>query len=169
MPDMYDCALRNHSNAVMINGMTTELSMVRVLARKGQLPLFSHFDFIAPFTQSRTFGLHLKVATKQQRLAGFDAQIYQGLGSRMHTSTMDVVQEFQAYVESMSHLKPSLPVPAGNQWIGSLRQLHKLFGSRDFAIVPGRAVFPHPMGSGVGAAALLQGWEAYEKGVSLKG
>jgi ribulose-bisphosphate carboxylase large chain len=168
MPDMYDFAVRNHTNAVMINGMTTGLSIVRVLARKGQLPLFSHFDFIAPFTQDRTFGVHLKVVTKLQRLAGYDAQIYQGLGSRMHTSTMDVVQAFKACIEPMGHLKPSLPVPAGSQWAGSLRQLHELFGSADFAIVPGRAVFSHPMGPGAGATALLQGWEAFEKGVSLE-
>ena len=168
MPEMYDFALRNHTNAVMINGMTTGLSIVRVLAKKGQLPLFSHFDFIAPFTQNRTFGVHLKVITKLQRLAGFDAQIYQGLGSRMHTSTMDVVQAYQACVEPMGHLQPSLPVPAGSQWAGSLRQLYELFGSRDFGIVPGRAVFSHPMGPAAGATALLQGWEAAEQGASLE-
>ncbi len=168
MPEMYDFAVRNHANAVMINGMTTGLSIVRVLAKKGQLPLFSHFDFIAPFTQNRTFGVHLKVVTKLQRLAGFDAQIYQGLGSRMHTSTTDVIQAYRACVEPMGHLKPSLPVPAGSQWAGSLRPLYELFGSRDFGIVPGRAVFSHPMGPAAGAAALLQGWEAAEKGVSLE-
>lgn len=168
MPEMYDFALRNHANAVMINGMTTGLSIVRVLAKKGQLPLFSHFDFIAPFTQNRTFGVHLKVVTKLQRLAGFDAQIYQGLGSRMHTSTMDVIQAYQACVEPMGHLRPSFPVPAGSQWAGSLGQLYELFGSRDFGIVPGRAVFSHPMGPGAGATALLQGWEAAEKGIPLE-
>lgn len=168
MPEMYALALRTHANAVMINGMTTGLSIVRVLARKGQLPLFSHFDFIAPIAQKRTFGVHLKVITKLQRLAGFDAQIYQGLGSRMHTSTMDVVQAYQACVEPMGHLKPSLPIPAGSQWAGSLGQLYGLFGSRDFGIVPGRAVFSHPMGPAAGATALLQGWEAVEAGVSLE-
>lgn len=168
MPEMYALALRTHANAVMINGMTTGLSIVRVLARKGQLPLFSHFDFIAPIAQKRTFGVHLKVITKLQRLAGFDAQIYQGLGSRMHTSTMDVMQAYQACVEPMGHLKPSLPIPAGSQWAGSLGQLYGLFGSRDFGIVPGRAVFSHPMGPAAGATALLQGWEAVEAGVSLE-
>jgi ribulose-bisphosphate carboxylase large chain len=169
MPAMYDFAVRHHTNAVMINGMATGLSIVRVLAKRGQLPLFSHFDFIAPVTQNRTFGVHLKVITKLQRLAGFDAQIYQGLGGRMHTSTIDVVQAYQACVEPMGHLKPSLPVPAGSQWAGSLRQLYDLFGSRDFGIVPGRAVFSHPMGPAAGATALLQGWQAAEDGVSLEG
>jgi ribulose-bisphosphate carboxylase large chain len=168
MPEMYDFALRHHTNAVMINGMTTGLSIVRVLAKKGQLPLFSHFDFIAPFTQSRTFGVHLKVITKLQRLAGYDAQIYQGLGSRMHTSTIDVVEAYKACVDPMGHLKPSLPVPAGSQWAGSLRELYELFGSRDFGIVPGRAVFSHPMGPAAGATALLQGWQAVEQRVSLE-
>lgn len=168
MPEMYDFALRHHTNAVMINGMTTGLSIVRVLAKNGQLPLFSHFDFIAPFTQSRTFGVHLKVITKLQRLAGYDAQIYQELGSRMHTATSDVVEAYRACVEPMGHLKPSLPVPAGSQWAGSLRDLYELFDSLDFGIVPGRAVFSHPMGPAAGASALLQGWQAVAKGVSLE-
>lgn len=168
MLDMYEFALRHDTNAVMINGLTTGLSIVRVLARKGQLPLVSHFDFIAPFTQSRTFGVHLKVITKLQRLAGYDAQIYQGQGSRMHTSTTDVMQAYQACVEPMGHLRPSLPVPAGSQWAGSLRELYELFGTPDFGIVPGRAVFSHPMGPAAGATALLQGWNAVAEGVSLE-
>ena len=167
MEELYALAINSHTNAVMINGMTTGLSIVRVLAKKGQLPLVSHFDFIAPFTQKRTFGVHLKVVTKLQRLAGYDVQIFQGLGDRMHTSVMDVLLAFQACVEPMGHLYPSLPVPGGSQWAGSLKSLYELFKSIDFGIVPGRAVFSHPMGPGAGATALLQGWEAFEKGVPI--
>ena len=167
MQELYKFAIQSHTNAVMINGMTTGLSIVRVLSRKGQLPLVSHFDFVAPFTQKRTFGVHLKVITKLQRLAGYDAQIFQGLGDRMHTSVMDVLLAFQACVKPMGHLRPSLPVPGGSQWAGSLKPLYELFKSIDFGIVPGRAVFSHPMGPGGGATALLQGWEAFENGVSI--
>jgi len=167
MQELYKFAIQSHTNAVMINGMTTGLSIVRVLSRKGQLPLVSHFDFVAPFTQKRTFGVHLKVLTKLQRLAGYDAQIFQGLGDRMHTSVMDVLLAFQACVKPMGHLRPSLPVPGGSQWAGSLKPLYELFKSIDFGIVPGRAVFSHPMGPGGGATALLQGWEAFENGVSI--
>jgi len=110
--------------------------------------------------------VHLKVITKLQRLAGYDAQIYQGLGSRMHTSTTDVVEAYRACVEPMGGLNASLPIPAGSQWAGSLRQLYALFGSRDFGIVP--AVFAHPMGPAAGATALLQGWQAAASGVSLE-
>jgi ribulose-bisphosphate carboxylase large chain len=168
MEELYELAIRNHTNAVMINGMTTGLSIVRVLGKKGRLPLVSHFDFIAPFTQKRTFGVHLKVITKLQRLAGYDAQIFQGLGERMHTSVTDVLLSFQACVEPMGHLRPCLPVPGGSQWAGSLKSLYDLFKSIDFGIVPGRAVFSHPMGPGAGATALLQSWEAFEKGVSIE-
>jgi ribulose-bisphosphate carboxylase large chain len=38
----------------------------------------------------------------------------------------------------------------------------------DFGIVPGRAVFGHPMGPKAGAASLLQGWEAASKGFTLE-
>ncbi len=167
MEELYEIAIQNQTNAVMINGMTTGLSIVRVLAKKGHIPLVSHFDFIAPFTQKRTFGVHLKVITKLQRLAGYDVQIFQGLGERMHTSVTDVLLAFQACVEPMGGLRPSLPVPGGSQWAGSFKSLFELFQSIDFGIVPGRAVFSHPMGPGAGATALIQGWEAVEKGISL--
>ncbi|MCE1252220.1 MAG: RuBisCO large subunit C-terminal-like domain-containing protein [Anaerolineae bacterium] len=167
MFELYEMAQLKHVNAVMINGLTTGLSIVRVLGKKGQIPLFSHFDFIAPFTQKRRFGVHLRVVAKLQRLAGYDAQIYQGLGERMHTSVMDVLTSYQACVEPMGHLRPSLPVPGGSQWAGSFKTMFELFNSKDFAIVPGRAVFSHPMGPGAGAAALLQAWDALQKGVSI--
>lgn len=168
MLELYEIGLQNHVNSMMINGMTTGLSIVRVLAKKGRVPLYSHFDFIAPFTQDRFFGVSLKAIIKLHRLAGFDAMIYQGLGDRMRTSVQDVLDGFQACIEPMGHLRPILPVPAGSQWAGSLGKLYRLFNeNKDFAIVPGRAVFSHPMGPGAGAKALLQGWDAVVKNVSL--
>lgn len=168
MLDLYDEAVENHVNAVMINGMTTGLSIVRVLAKKGKLPLFSHFDFIAPFTHDPTFGVHLKVVAKLHRLAGFDCFIYQGLGSRMRTSKQDVLEAFHACIEPMGSLKPCLPVPGGSQWAGSLAELYHMFNSVDFGIVPGRAVFSHPSGPAAGAKALLQGWSAVENGIAIE-
>ncbi len=168
MPELYEIGLRNHVNSMMINGMTTGLSAVRTFAKKGKVPLYSHFDFIAPFTQDRFFGVSLKVVIKLHRLAGFDAMIYQGLGDRMRTTIQDVLDGFHACLEPMGHLRPILPVPAGSQWAGSLGKLYRLFNdSIDFAIVPGRAVFSHPMGPGAGAKALLQGWEAVVANVPL--
>jgi ribulose-bisphosphate carboxylase large chain len=166
--ELYERALKTHTNAVMINGMTTGLSIVRLLARRGEIPLVSHFDFFAPVSQKRTFGVHLRVLIKLHRLAGYDVVTFQGLGDRMHTSVMDVLLAFQACVEPMGHLRPSLPVPGGSQWAGSLISLHELFESIDFGIVPGRAVFSHPMGPGAGATSLLQGWEAFENKVTIE-
>lgn len=168
MHDLYEIGLKNHVNSMMINGMTTGLSIVRVLAKKGRVPLYSHFDFIAPFTQDRFFGVSLKVVIKLHRLAGFDAMIYQGLGDRMRTSVKDVLDGFHACLEPMGSIRPILPVPAGSQWAGSLGILYQLFNkNKDFAIVPGRAVFAHPMGPGAGAKALLQGWDAVTNNIPL--
>ena len=168
MEELYERAIQFNTNAVMINGMTTGLSIVRVLAKKGKLPLVAHFDFVAPVTQQRTFGVHLQVICKLQRLAGFDIITFQGLGERMHTSEMDVLLAFKACIAPMGHLRPALPVPGGSQWAGSLISLHDLFKSIDFGIVPGRAVFSHPMGPGAGATALLQAWDAFEQNISVE-
>jgi ribulose-bisphosphate carboxylase large chain len=169
MFELYDLGRENHVNSMMINGMTTGLSIVRALAKKGRVPLYSHFDFIAPFTQDRYFGVSLKATIKLHRLAGYDAMIYQGLGDRMRTTVQDVLDGFDACLAPMGHLRPILPVPAGSQWAGSLGKLYHLFGeNKDFAIVPGRAVFSHPMGPGAGAKALLQGWEAAINDIPLE-
>ena len=65
--------------------------------------------------------------------------------------------------------EPILPIPAGSQWAGSIEKLYKLFNNNpDFAIVPGRAVFSHPMGPGAGAKALQQGWDAVINGYDLE-
>ncbi len=166
---LYDVGIKHHVNAMMVNGMTTGLSIVRALSKRGKVPLYAHFDFIAPFTQDRFFGVSLKAVVKLHRLAGFDCMIYQGLGDRMRTTVEDVVDAFKACIEPMGHLQPILPVPGGSQWAGSFAGLYELFGkSRDFGIVPGRAVFSHPMGPGGGAKALLQAWDAVEKGVPME-
>ena len=65
-------------------------------------------------------------------------------------------------------MKPSLPVPAGSQWAGSFGPLYELIGHKDFAIVPGRAVFGHPGGPTSGAISLHQGWESVAGGIPLE-
>jgi ribulose-bisphosphate carboxylase large chain len=46
----HDIAVDAGANAVMVNGMTTGLSAVRMLRKHTKVPLVGHFDFIAPFT-----------------------------------------------------------------------------------------------------------------------
>lgn len=160
MSELFEIAKKNHVNSVMMNCMITGLPLVTRYARREEMPIYSHFDFIAPYTKIPDFGLHLQVVIKLQRLAGVDGVIFQGLGSRMGTSVEEVLCAYLACVCPMGNIKPSLAVPGGSQWAGSLSTLYSLFNSYDFGIVPGRAVFSHPSGPSAGAAALLQGWQA---------
>ena len=90
-----------------------------------------------------------------------------GFGVRMKTSDEEVLQNVEECLKPLGNLKRTLPVPAGSQWAGSTGELYERLGTIDFGIVPGRGVFGHPMGPRAGAASLLQGWEAFEKGVPL--
>jgi ribulose-bisphosphate carboxylase large chain len=166
--ELHDIAVERGANALMVNGMTTGLSAVRMLQKHTRVPLVGHFDFIAPFTQISFFGLHSRVITKLQRLAGFDVIIFPGFGDRMKVVESDVMLDVQECLQPMGHLKRSLPVPAGSQWAGSIAPLYKKLGTVDFGIVPGRAVFEHPMGPKGGAASLQQGWEAVVSGQPLE-
>jgi ribulose-bisphosphate carboxylase large chain len=166
--ELHDVAVDRGANALMVNGMTTGLSAVRMLVKHTRVPLFAHFDFIAPFTRMPHFGVHPKVFTQLQRLVGFDCIIFPGFGERMKTSETEVMLDIQECLRPMTQIKRSLPVPAGSQWAGSIPQLHEKLASIDFGIVPGRAVFDHPMGPRAGAASLRQAWEATRKGLTLE-
>jgi ribulose-bisphosphate carboxylase large chain len=79
-----------------------------------------------------------------------------------------VIANAEACLKPMGKLKPMLPIPAGSQWAGSLKELYEMLGTKDFGIVPGRAVFGHPQGPRGGAASLRQGWEAVSRGMTLE-
>ena len=166
--DLHDIAVEQGANALMVNGMTTGLSAIRMLRKHTRVPLVAHFDFIAPLTHISYFGVHTRVMTKLQRLAGFDVIIFPGFGARMKTPDNEVLQSVGECLKPWGHLKPALPVPAGSQWAASTAFLYDRLNTVDFGIVPGRAVFAHPLGPKGGAASLRQGWEAVAAGKSLE-
>jgi ribulose-bisphosphate carboxylase large chain len=166
--ELHDLAVGRGANAVMVNGMTTGLSAVRMLRKHARVPLVAHFDFIAPFTQVPFYGVHSKLVTKLQRLAGFDCIILPGFGARMKTPDAEVLENVQECLRPLGRIKPALPVPAGSQWAGSTGELFRRLGTIDFGIVPGRGVFGHPMGPRAGAASLRQGWDAAAKAIALE-
>ena len=166
--ELHDIAVAGGANAVMVNSMTTGLSALRMLRRHTQVPIVGHFDFIAPFTRAPFHGVHSRLITKLQRLAGCDAIIFPGFGARMKTPDVEVLQSVEACLAPLGDMPRCLPVPAGSQWAGSTGRLYERLKTVDFGIVPGRAVFGHPLGPRAGAASLLQGWEAARDGVRLE-
>ncbi len=166
--ELHDMAVAGGANALLVNGMTTGLSAVRMLRKHARVPLVGHMPFVAAFTRAPYLGVHSKLATKLQRLAGFDAYVMPGFGERMKTPEPEVFQNIHVCTEPMGHIKSMLPVLGGSQWAGSAPELSEKLQSVDFGIVPGRAVFSHPMGPRAGAASLLQAWEAHQKKLTLK-
>jgi ribulose-bisphosphate carboxylase large chain len=166
--ELHDIAVEAGANAVMVNGMTTGLSAVRMLRKHTQVPLVGHFDFIAPFTRIPFHGVHSRLMTKLQRLVGFDSIIMPGFGARMKTADDEVLENVQECFKPFGHIKDTLPVPAGSQWAGSTVKLYERLRTIDFGIVPGRGVFGHPMGPGAGAVSLIQGWESIQKGMTIE-
>jgi len=165
--ELHDIAVEKGVGALMVNGMTTGLSAVRMLRKHTEVPLVGHFDFIAPFSRMPYFGIHSKLFTKLQRLAGFDAIIMPGFGERMKTPENEVRLNVEECFKPMGHIKKSLPVPGGSDWAGTLPMLYEKLGTVDFGFVPGRGVFGHPMGPKGGAMSLRQAWEAIQSGTPL--
>lgn len=167
LPALHDLAVANGANALLLNTMPVGLSAVRMLSAHTQVPLFAHFPFMAPFNRLPNFGVHSRVFTKLQRLAGFDAIIMPGFGDRMMTTAAEVIDNARLCLAPMGTLRPSLPIPGGSDWAGTLPELHARLGTTDFGFVAGRGIFGHPQGPQAGARSIRQAWEAIAAGSSL--
>lgn len=166
LEELHDLVAEHEGHAaVMLNVFTVGLSAVRMLARKTKVPIFSHFDFISTFTRIPFYGVSSELITKIERLAGCDAIIMPGFGERMMTTEKEVIANANACLYEMPHIKKCLPIPGGSDWAGTLRGIYEKLGTVDFAMVPGRGVFGHPLGAEAGARSLRQAWEAIENGI----
>jgi ribulose-bisphosphate carboxylase large chain len=163
----HDVAVRAGANAVMVNAMPVGLSAIRTLRRHATVPIVSHFPFIAAFSRVPAHGVHSRVITRLQRLAGCDVIIMPGFGGRMMTPEHEVRENVRACVEPMGPIAPSLPVPGGSDSAATLDTVYRKVGSVDFGFVPGRGVFGHPMGPAAGATSVRQAWDAIAAGVPL--
>lgn len=165
---LHDTAVAAGAGAVMLNAWPTGLSAARMLARHARVPLVAHFPVIAAMSRLPFFGVHSRVITKLQRLAGFDVIIMPGFGERMMTPAEEVRACIDACLDpNFGHLKPSLPVPGGSDSAATLEAVHAQVGGIDFGFVPGRGVFNHPQGPAAGAKSLHQAWDAIAAGVSV--
>jgi len=164
---LHDLAVANGANALLVNAMPVGLSGVRMLRKHATVPLIAHFPFIAAFSRLARYGIHSRVLTRLQRLAGFDVVIMPGFGPRMMTPEHEVLECVRACLEPMGPIKPCLPVPGGSDNALTLEGLYRKVGSTDFGFVPGRGVFGHPMGPAGGAASIRQAWEAIARGIPV--
>jgi ribulose-bisphosphate carboxylase large chain len=154
--------------AVMLNSMSIGLSAIRMVRARARLPIVGHFAGTAPSAGVDSYGIHSRVITMLQRIAGCDVVIFPGFGERMKSADDEVMENIRECTRPLGGIKPALPVPAGSNWAGSLVDLHDRIGSADFGIVPGRAVFDHPQGPHGGARGLRQAWDAIAAGQTLR-
>ncbi|MBX3131884.1 MAG: hypothetical protein KF689_00685 [Gemmatimonadaceae bacterium] len=156
----HDVAVAQGANAVLVNALPLGLSAIRMLRAHAQVPIVGHFPFIAAFSRVPGYGVHSRVFTRLQRLAGCDVVIMPGLGARMMTSEQEVLENVRACLEPMGAIRPALPVPGGSDSAATLLPLYEKLGTVDFGFVPGRGVFAHPDGPRAGAAAIRATWAA---------
>jgi ribulose-bisphosphate carboxylase large chain len=163
----HDVAVAAGATMVMVNAMPVGLSGVRALRRRAQVPVVTHFPFIAPMSRVVGYGVHSRVFTRLQRLAGADVIIMPGFGARMFTPAREVLENVRACLEPMGAIAPALPVPGGSDSAATLEAVYGQIGSVDFGFVPGRGVFGHPGGPTAGARSIRQAWEAIALGIPV--
>ncbi len=167
LTELHDVAVAAGAGSLLVNAMPVGLSGVRMLRKHATVPLIAHFPFIAAFARLAAYGVHSRVMTRLQRLAGFDVIIMPGFGSRMMTPEQEVLDCVRACLEPMGPIKPVLPVPGGSDSAATLETVYRKIGSVDFGFVPGRGVFGHPMGPRGGAASIRQAWDAIAQGIPV--
>lgn len=164
---LHDVAVNAGATLVMVNAMPVGVSGVRALRRVSRVPIVTHFPLIASFSRIPAYGVHSRVLTRLQRLAGADVIIMPGFGDRMMTPAHEVLDCVRACLEPMGPIKPSLPVPGGSDNAGTLEGVYQQVGTVDFGFVPGRGVFAHPLGPRGGATSLQQAWAAIAAGIPV--
>ncbi len=145
--------------ALLVNTLPVGFSGLRMLRGHGRLPLFAHFPMIAAFTRVPGYGVHPRVITTLQRIAGADAIIMPGFGGRMMVPEDEVRENIHACLEPLAGLKPALPVPGGSDSAETLPMVYAKVGHRDFGFVCGRGIFGHPDGPRGGAASVRAAWD----------
>lgn len=157
---LHDVAVEQGANAVLVSTMPVGLSGVRMLRRHATVPIIAHFPMIAAWSRVPGYGIHSRVITRLQRLAGCDAIIMPGFGSRMFTPEHEVLENVRACVEPMGTIAPSLPVPGGSDSAATLEAVYRKLGTVDFGFVAGRGIFGHPEGPAAGATSIREAWRA---------
>jgi len=165
---LHDVAVENGANCVMVNGIFTGLSAIKVLRKKSHVPVMGHFTGMASFSRLPDFGISSLVFTKLQRLAGADMIGLAGFGERMHSSDEEVLQNVKACLEPCGNILPALPIPGGSDWAGSLPRVYQKIGHSDFGFISGRGVFGHPQGPAAGAKSLQEAWSAIREKIPLR-
>ncbi len=157
---LHDVAVEQGANAVLVNTLPVGLSGVRMLRRHATVPIIAHFPMIAAWSRVPGYGIHSRVMTRLQRLAGCDAIIMPGFGPRMFTPEHEVLENVRACVEPMGTIAPSLPVPGGSDSAATLEAVYRKLGTVDFGFVAGRGIFGHPEGPAAGARSIREAWSA---------
>lgn len=155
---LHDVAVGNGASALLVNALPVGLSGVRLLREHARVPLFGHFPMIAAAGRVPGFGIHSRVFTRLQRLAGCDAVIMPGLGPRMLVSEREVLENVQACLEPMGSVRRALPVPGGSDSAATLAHVFRTLGTRDFGFIAGRGIFGHPQGPRAGAQSVREAW-----------
>ena len=96
-----------------------------MLRRHARVPLIGHFAFVAAASRLPCYGVHTRVINRLQRLAGLDGVIMPGFGPRMGMDEAEVVAGVQTCLEPLGSIAPSLPIPGGSEWAGTLEGVYR--------------------------------------------
>ena len=158
------------ANALMLNYLTTSISMLRTLAEDPDInvPILAHLDFAGVLYESPFSGVssHL-VLGKLPRLAGADMLVYPSPYAKFSFLRNRHLQVAQMLRAPFYNLPAIFPMPGGGVHQGTVPLLVKELGT-DFIVGAGGAIHGHPMGPRAGGIAFRQAIDAVMAGIPLE-
>jgi ribulose-bisphosphate carboxylase large chain len=165
---LHDTVKKYGGRALMFNVMTGGFGVLNKLSKHTELPIHCHRDFAVTTFRPREMGITSGLFTKLTRLCGGDQIQCGGIGGYLYETDEEVAGNIKACTEKLGSIKKSLPVSSGGQWAGKIPINMRVIGNADFMLLAGGGVFSHPDGGFAGMRSIIEGYEAFTKGIKLE-
>src|SRR5208283_1502410 len=104
-------------------------------------PVMSHPSLTGAFFASADSGIAPEIVLgKIFRLAGIDSSVYPNYGGRFSFSRETCLSIARSLTESLAHIRPSFPTPAGGMELEDIPEIIKYYG-KDIILLVGGSLY----------------------------
>ncbi|MEA2037290.1 MAG: RuBisCO large subunit C-terminal-like domain-containing protein [Nanoarchaeota archaeon] len=153
-------AIENGANCLMVNFLATGYDALRTLREDDSInvPIHTHRCGHDIFTRDPKNGVSMRVFAKLARISGADfVHIGNVSGDKTQAQVQDIKNTYDALLEPMHHIKPTMPVST-RLVADEMARSYKTLG-KDIVLAGCGGIYRHPMGKGAGVRSLVQAVE----------
>jgi ribulose-bisphosphate carboxylase large chain len=165
----HDIIKKYGAGALLFNVLAGGFSVLKKLADYTELPIHCHRDFSVATFRCKYLGITSKLFTKIVRICGGDMIQCGGIDSGyLFEKDEEVLENFSACTQELSHIKKALPVSSGGQWAGKIPVNLQKIKNNDFLFLCGGGIFTHPDGPAAGIKSIYAAYEITKNGEKIE-